>query len=84
MISIIDKPQSTLKIKSLCWESSLLGIIFAGNHLRCLMRSPGILFQILGLFGATGALAAEVDVNDLREARVSPPSIAILPSPLTM
>jgi hypothetical protein len=44
------------------------------------MRSPGILLQILGLFGATGALAAELDVSDLREARVSPPSWSVVGS----
>jgi Putative beta-barrel porin 2 len=44
------------------------------------MRSPGILIQVVGLFGATGALAAELDVSDLKNAGVPPPSWSVVGS----
>ena len=44
------------------------------------MRHAGILLQLVGLFGATGALAAELDAGDLKEAAVPPASWSVVGS----
>lgn len=44
------------------------------------MRKVGILLQIVGLFGASGALAAELDLGDLKETGVPPPSWSVVGS----